>query len=567
MTSFSNPTVGRNSPCPCGSGKRYKQCCGALASSTASEAAPSSIPRDQLPAAEAQAYDAFQRGDLATAQRIYRQILATDADNFDATHILGLALFQLGQFAEAETSIRRALKLRPKVAMAYNSLGMVLQAVGKSDEAKAAFGRAAELDPGNAVLHLNLGNVYRDTGDLEAAEPHYRRAVAADSKFAEAHNSLGVALTALGRWDEAEQCLKLALKLAPKLVNAYINLGELHRLQGRLEEARDAETKALQLDPNSVIARFDLSLIQLALGDFENGWRNYEARWAAPPLLGLRPGFSQPLWDGGDIAGKTILLYPEQGLGDTLQFVRYAQVLSEQRGARVIVTSPPELAELLRTVPGVEAVITERKDLPAFDVYCPMLSVPRHLGTTLETIPANIPYLAADPERVAAWRARLPDDGKLKIGLVWAGNARISDANANRTDSRRSLKLAQLSAWADIPGVTWISLQKGPPGEEARRPGALPLLDWTDELQSFADTAALAQCLDLIVSVDTSVVHMAGGLGKPVWMLSRFDACWRWLPGRTDSPWYPAMRIFTQPRPGDWEPVFRDVAVALRERF
>jgi hypothetical protein len=294
----------------------------------------------------------------------------------------------------------------------------------------------------------------------------------------------------------------------------------------------------------------------LAAGEMAEGWKEYEWRWRTPLMFAVRRRFTQPAWDGG--GGGTLLIHAEQGLGDTLQFCRYA-TLAAARGARVILEVQAPLVRLLRSLPGAGAVIARGEALPDFDVHAHMLSLPHIFGTTLETISAATPYLTADPADSETMRIRLGQKTGLRVGLVWAGNSYASVPEMAAVDRRRSLAPEHLAPLLDIPEIDFISLQKG-----GKAPAAFGLTDFMDEMRDFADTAALVENLDLVISVDTSVAHLAGALGKPVWLLNRFDAEWRWLDGRTDSPWYPGMRIFRQDKPGDWDGVIAAVAGALR---
>jgi hypothetical protein len=354
-----------------------------------------------------------------------------------------------------------------------------------------------------------------------------------------------------------------ALELKPENANAQLNLGEALQRQGRIADAQAAYRRALDINPRLRQARFNLSLVELLLGDLRAGWTSYEARW---DVYGrTHPAFSRPQWQGGSLAGKTILLHREQGLGDTLQFARYATLVA-RRGGRVVLETQKELLRLLASLEGVHQLVASGEPLPHFDVHSPLMSLPRVFETTLETIPAEIPYLHAVDSEAQAWAFRLGSRRCLRVGLVWAGNARKDDPAASLVDRRRSIQFAQLGPLGQIPGIEFYSLQKGPPAEQASQPGhGLCVIDHTVELRDFADTAALVANLDLVISVDTSVAHLVGAMGKPVWMLSRFDGCWRWLRDRPDSPWYPTLRIFRQARPDSWEDVIDNVRGALAE--
>jgi len=361
-----------------------------------------------------------------------------------------------------------------------------------------------------------------------------------------------------------------ALAHDPTMVQALVNRASLLAMRGQHEAALEGYARAREVQPDSADAHWNEALSRLASGDYASGWRQHEWRWRTNAMRALERVYPQPLWLGETpLAGRTILLHGEQGYGDMLQFCRYAPLVAALAGpgANVVLEVPIHLARLLRTMPGPQLVIPQTEAPPAFDVHCPLLSLPLALGTTLETIPAVVPYLFADPDQERAWRIRLAALPGLRVGLVWGGNPRPDDPVATAIDPRRSIALARLAPLGAVPGVSFVSLQKGDRATEAKAPPpGMVLHDWTDELWDFADTAALIAGLDLVISVDTSVVHLAGALGKPVWVLNRYDACWRWLHGRTDSPWYPTARLFGQPSYGDWDSVIAEVAAALRER-
>ncbi|MHA7061539.1 tetratricopeptide repeat protein [Azospirillum argentinense] len=397
-----------------------------------------------------------------------------------------------------------------------------------------------------------------------------RRLHRIDPQSANAYAMRSVVATMLGDFDAAIAHGRCAVLLAPGEATPWINLAlGLHALQ-HPEIAAHYNRRAARLDPGGAVGRFNLSLNLLAMGDLARGWRLYEARWR---MGGARTPDHAPLWDGTDPAGRRILLTAEQGQGDTLHFIRYAPLLAA-RGARVEAQVQPSLVRLVSLMPGVSAVHRSDEPPPPCDAVVPLLSLPRLFGTTLDTIPAT-PYLRAAPADEARWRERLAGEHRtkghragqrrLKVGLVWAGDSHAAHLSANAVDGRRSLPLAALAPLASVPGIAWISLQKGAPAAQAGTPPpGMDLIDWMDEVTDFADTAALITQFDLVISVDTSVCHLVGGLGKPVWMLSRFDACWRWLIGRDDTPWYPTMRLFRQERPGDWEAVIARLATRLR---
>jgi tetratricopeptide (TPR) repeat protein len=428
---------------------------------------------------------------------------------------------QAGRLGEAEMLYRQILAADPKHAPAMQMLGLLAQQCGHIDDAIELLRQSAGLQP-TPEASYNLGLLLVQNDEIEEAIGFFHNAVALRPNFVEAITNLGNALAELNRTDEA------------------IALFE----------------RALAIRPDFAQARWNLSLAHLIKGDYAAGWNDYEARWAVNRLT-PGDGCPQPLWDGSDLKGRTILLRAEQGLGDTIQFVRFAPTLAA-RGGRVIVQCPPALVRLLRTCPAVEQVVGNDQLALECDVQCPMMSVARVLRATPQTPAATVPYLHADPADAATWRARLAQEPGLKVGLVWAGNP------AHKSDRQRSTRLDRLAALAQTPGVRWVSLQKGVACEQLARNPAFKMIDWVAELKNFADAALIAN-LDLIITVDTATAHLAGAMGKPTWLLLKFAPDWRWGLGRSETPWYPTMRLFRQRVRGDWEGVAREVAEELRK--
>jgi tetratricopeptide (TPR) repeat protein len=490
----------------------------------------------------------------------YRAALALKPDYAAAHNNLGGVLEDLRLYDEAIACHRAALALRPDFPEAQLNLGVALQAQGKLAEAVVCYRAALALRPDFVAAQYNLGNAARDQGKLDEAVACLRAALTLRPDFADAHNNLGKALGEQGRLDEALACYREALALGPDVAETHNNLGSALQQLGRLDEAIACYRSALQLDPELPDGHFNLALALLARGDMAEGWREHEWRWKTPQLRMARRDFAHPQWRGEAAPGRTLLIHAEQGFGDTLQFCRYAP-LAAARGPRVILEVPKPLVRLLRCLSGVDQVVAFGETLPPFDLHCPMLSLPLALRTTLETVPGTTPYLQADPARVEAWQARLiAGAGRApRVGLVWAGNPRNHSPELAATDRRRSLPPERLASLFDVPGVRFFSLQKAGP----LAPESFSLADFMAEMEDFADTAALVANLDLVISVDTAVVHLAAALGKPVWVLDRFDSCWRWL-GRRDSPWYPTLRLYRQPRPGDWNRVLAEVTRDLR---
>lgn len=539
-----------------------------------------------------------QAGRLNEAVATFRRALRV-APHDAALHFnLGNALAAQGELAEAAEAYRQAIRLAPRLTAAHLALGNVLQRQGRHGDAVQAYETAIRISPAVSAAHLQSGNARRALGDIKGAVAAYRRALNMNGDFApawcnlsavcyqqglletaiicarqaialapgyaDAFCNLGNALLALGAFRDAEAAYRAAIASAPNLAAAHANLGAALRDMGRLAEAEHALRTALELAPQSAPAHFNLGLVLLSAGKWEEGWPEHEWRWHTGAMPALR--LSVPQWEGEDARGRTILLHAEQGLGDTLQFVRYAPLLAA-RGARVILQVQRPLVRLLKHLPGPSRVLAEGETPPEFELHCPLMSLPYAFGTTPATVPAgpyeNGAYLRADALLIARWQARLPPRrGALRVGLVWAGDPRAGEPRAHYADKRRSIPLTAFAPLGGVKGVEFFSLQWGKARKDAVPPG-LALIDLMGEVSDFADTAALIAGLDLVISVDTAVAHLAGALGKPVWLLSRFDGCWRWLTKREDSPWYPTMRLFRQQAPGNWAPVIARVRAAL----
>jgi hypothetical protein len=362
---------------------------------------------------------------------------------------------------------------------------------------------------------------------------------------------------------QAEAAFRRAVACKPDYAEALSNLGNALRFQGKLDEAVTAFQRTIELTPDHAQTRLHYAMTLLQQGQFAEGWAEYEWRWRTVEFQGKGLATDLPQWNGEPLNGRTILLTSEQGFGDVLQFVRYAPMIVA-RGGRVALAAYPPLVRLLKNTPGVATVCNARDPLPPFDCHLPLMSLPRVFETTLDTIPSEVPYLRAAPEAVAAWRQRLDELPGRKVGLVWSGDPRPHDRKAHLLDRRRSLPLDRFASLAEVPNLTLVSLQKGPAAEQVKTlPSGLALVDWMDESTDFADTAALVASLDLVITVDTAVAHLVGALGKPVWILSRYDGCWRWLKDRDDTPWYPTARLFRQSAPGDWDTVLKRVRHSL----
>lgn len=534
------------------------------------------------------------RGDWQGAVACYEAALCLRPDHADTHANLGVALAEVGRLDEAIACWRRALGLQPRCSAALVNLGVALTRQGRPDEARACLEEALRVDPQDAdaaynlgVLHMeqrrreeaiaslertlslrpdhaeacnNLGLVLNEAGRAAEAAVMLGQAARLRPGFVEAHNNLGTALVCLGRPDQAEASYREALRLDPSCAEAHANLGRLCTDLGRYEEGLAHFQLALRIKPDPQV-RWHRSLSLLAGGEFEKGWAEYESRWQFKEFPSR--GFSPPLWDGSSLRGRSILLHAEQGLGDTLHFIRYAALLKEQ-GTTVLVECPACLIPLLSRCAGIDHLIGQGAELPEFDVHAPLLSLPHLCGTTLATVPAQVPYLFADPEAVEHWRHRLEGVHELKIGVVWQGNP----AYAN--DRLRSIPLAGFAPLARQPGVRLYSLQKGTGAEQvAAVAERFEVTELVSELDAqggaFTETSAIIENLDLVISPDTAIAHLAGGLGALTWVALMAQPDWRWLRGRDDSPWYPSMRLFRQSVPGDWGPVFERMAAEVQK--
>ncbi|MSO93926.1 MAG: glycosyltransferase family 41 protein [Rhodospirillales bacterium] len=460
-------------------------------------------------------------------------------------------MFQ-GKMAEAEARFRKATEIMPEYTIAWLNLGNTLSAQGRFDEAIAAFRELAEMTPAFAPVYNNMANALKNTGRLDEAEATLKKAISLDPNYADAHDNLGVVYLRAGRIEDALASIRKALKMKPGSVPALNNLGLAYREQGDIPQAVETYEQALAIDAEHGEAHWNRAICWLLQGDLERGWPEYEWRWKRPDFIAIKPDFPTPAWNGEPLQGKSIFVCSEQGVGDTIQFVRYAPLLAE-RGARVIFGCQQELARLLKTAPGVSEIVPIGGTVSSFDSYAMLLSVPRLCGTTLQTIPAAIPYLQAEPEKAAAWAERFRDLDGLKVGLVWRGNPK------HVNDHARSCSPAVFQKLLGVPGASFVSLQKGGPAGEA----LAGVRDLERDLTDFAETAAAIANLDLVISVDTAVAHLAGALGRPVWTLVPYAPDWRWLVGRDDSPWYPTMRLFRQSTPRDWDGVIAHVRAAV----
>ena len=525
-------------------------------------AGPGSQPQPQrhwttVPQVMQRAEQLRQLGQLAQARDLCQQVVAAQPRHADALHLLGVILHQGGDSAGAIEMLRRAVAVSPNIPLYYSNLGEMLRLAGRFDEAVAAGERAVALDPGYAHGLNNLGIAYYDRREYERAADCYRRALACNPSFAEAHNNLGNAYRALHKLEESIACFDRALRLRPTYTDAIANQASALHLIGRIDDAITAYRKAIAMQPNHANAHSGVGLLYLMNGNFAEGWHEYE--WRLRSTEATTPSPPGAVWGGESLQGRRILIYSEQGAGDALQFCRYLPLLRE-RGATVSLRAPASLVTLIaESMPWLQTSSDLKSGLADYDCHCALLSLPHRMQTRRETIPASVPYLRAPDAALKRWVERIPttDPAELKVGIAWAG----SQLHVN--DLSRSIAL---SAWAPllgVEGVRFFSLQVGYAAPQAAQAPGRGLTDLSALLTDYAETAAAVEQLDLVVAVDTSVVHLAGALAKAVWVLLPWVPDWRWLRDREDSPWYPTMRLFRQPERHAWAPVMARVAEEL----
>ncbi len=484
----------------------------------------------------------------------YDRAIALRPNYAEAFSNRGNTLNELKRLEDALASFDHALVLRPDYVAALSNRGNVLNEMRRFEEAVASCDNALKLQPNYAKAHSNRGNALHEQQRFAEALASHDRALALRPDYAEAHYNRGNALKALQRFDEALASYDRAIALRPHYAEAFSNRGVTLEDLRRFDEALISYDRAVTLRPDYAEAHFNEAICRLLVGDFNRGWEKHEWRWQTEHLRSSRRSFAQKLWTGSDeIAGKTLLLHAEQGFGDTIQFCRYAALVAK-RGARVILEVQKPLHELMRTLPGVTEVVAKGEPLPEFDLHCPLLSLPPAFATRVETIPAETPYLRASAPAAMGWNARLSSTGRPRIGLAWSGRP------AHKNDHNRSIGLDSFLPMLAGIDATFVSLQKEVrAGDAELLQQRSDILHFGDELLDFSDTAALMANLDLIISVDTSVAHLAGALAKPVWVLLPLIPDWRWLIDRSDSPWYPTARLFRQDETRDWTSVIARV--------
>lgn len=515
------------------------------------------LSREEADRAIGVAVQHHRAGRLDEAEKLYRKVLVAYPSHPDALQLLGVCFGMKGDAQKAVDLIARALVIRPDAPEILANYGQFLRALGRVPESVTAFARALDLNGNDPGIHNGYGVSLAELNDHEGAIREFRRAIQLNANLADAHNNLAAALNAAGRLDEAMTEIRIAMSMNPRLPGIHSNMGNILVAMGKYDEAIATISEALKLHPNDPKLHANLALPYLVTGDFVHGWREYEWRVRVTEIVGRRQ-FSKPRWDGAKLDGKKILIHTEQGFGDAIQFARFLPRVAELAGS-VILELSPKLTRLFTGFPGVAQIVERNTPLPEYDLHCPLMSLAGIFAVTEKTIPRDVPYLRADPETAAKWKTRFgSDDGRLRVGLAWAG---LPD---HRNDRNRSMKLEILGPLASANDAAFYSLQLGPlAAQAANPPPSMQITDWTADLTDFAETAGLMDNLDLIVTVDTAVAHLAGAMGKRVYVLIPKVPDWRWMLERTDSPWYPTMRLFRQTVAGNWTDAVQQAAAAL----
>jgi Tfp pilus assembly protein PilF len=502
---------------------------------------------------------------LPEALQSYTLALAIEPGNVETLHNRAVAYSLLGGHVEALRDYDELLAFRGEYAPDLIGRGAALVALHRNAEALIPLQRAIEQLPGDAEAHIQHGVALLRLKRYEEALASFDRALAIQSDLPDVLNNRGAALVELDRPEEALITFQRAVALSGVSADTYNNLGLVQRSLGRYYEAMASFRQTLSRKPADPAASFALAFVHLTVGGFKEGWPLYEARFQEPTLAVPTRDFDVPRWDGREsLLGKTLLVHAEQGLGDAIHFCRYLPLLAS-KGINVVFEVMPSLKALMRSLPGTVQVIGRGERILSVDYHCPLLSLPLALGTDLATIPADVPYLKSDPERVARWATRLQAIPGLRVGICWQGNPVVEQLIWARG---RSIPLAELAPLAQVSGVSLVSLQKGPGSEQLRDVTFYDrVLDLGSELDhgpdAFLDTAAVMASLDLVISTDTSIAHLAGALARPTWIALPAVAEWRWLRDRSDSPWYPTLRLFRQSRRRNWQAVVAELVAAL----
>jgi tetratricopeptide (TPR) repeat protein len=501
-----------------------------------------------------------QNGRLGQAEHLYRLVLQSRPDHPFVLHALALIAYQTSRHDLALDLVTRAIEANPQMPQFHNTHGVVLEALGQPEQALEAYRRALSLEPDYAEAHHNTAIAMLARQQYADAVQKCADAISLAPRSAQVYNTMGFCLQKQGKLDESVESYEQAVRLAPDFAEAHNHLGVVLSAVDRHEQAIANYNRAVQIDPQYAEAHWNLSLALLLTSRLAEGWRGYEWRHSPELQMITYPhSYDKPRWDGSPFVGRRLLVHYEQGFGDTIQFIRYLPMVKARGGAVILEVRKPLLA-LLRRFPGIDEFVEPSPDVkPAtdFDMHVSLMDLPGIFGTTLDNVPADVPYLYADSAKARHWRTILSGD-HFKVGIVWSGSP------AYERNHVRSCSLEHFASLAAVQGVRLYSLQKGAPAAQLKElAGQIPVTDLAQQLNDFSDTAAVIENLDLIISVDTCVPHLAGAMGKPVWLLLCSAPAWQWMLDRPDSPWYPTMRIFRQSHPDHWHDLFHHVAQEL----
>jgi len=506
-----------------------------------------------------QVSQAMRSGRLAEAEAICRKMLANEPKNFDVVHMLAVICSEKGEYDESERLFRKAISLDPHFPPCYHNHGLALAKQEKYAAAVTQFDKALSLFSNFAPAHCDRGSALKELGRFDEALTSLNKAIDLAPNVPMVWFNRANLFFVKQDYNAALEDYDRAIKINSGYADAWVGRANVLADLKRHDEALAAYAKALSLKPDLSEAHFNESHLRLLLGDMKAGLKKYEYRWDTKQLRGWKRHFPQPLWLGeSDLRNKAILIHAEQGAGDTLMCCRYVPLLAAS-GARVILEVQPAVRSLMRSLEGVWKLLAKGEPLPEADVHCPIMSLPLAFNTTLETIPARVPYLAASPDKIASWRQRLSWT-EIKVGVAWAGNPNFPK------DRDRSMRLKNMLPLFQVKGIKYVSLQKDlRPGDKEELEGNPEIARFHREIHDFEDTAAIMMSLDLVITVDTSVANLAGALGRPVWVLLGSNPDWRWLLDRGDSPWYPTARLFRQAKRGDWGAVVDEACGELKK--
>ena len=495
------------------------------------------------------------------AREAFSQALVYRPDYVEALFNLGIVFMEQDIYDEAINTFKKVIGLNPSMVAAHYNMGCIYLELNHFEKAALSYQQAVTLKPDFVEAYNNLGNVYLENKQFGEAERCFKKAVDLRPDYADGHYNLGKVLQENRNFNAALDCYRRVLEISPAYCKAYNNTGKIHHDTGNIRQAVDCYHKALDIQPDYAEARFNLATSELLLGNFESGWEGYEWRFHRRKWRQVYPyRFEQPRWKGQPLEGKTIYVHSEQGLGDILQFIRYLPMV-KAFGGRVIFETVKPLLSICHRLKSIDQVVElgpDGRPLVDFDYYIPLLSLPALFNTNLATIPSEVPYLSATKADLQRWRSRISPEG-FRVGLVWAGTS---------TDPRRACPLGWFTPLTGLKGIHFYGLQKGIAAEQVEiegMPDGMHMVNLGQEFEDFSDTAAVVEQMDLVISIDTSVAHLAGAMGKRLWVLLPDVPDWRWLLDRNDSPWYPTARLFRQTRPGDWQPVIQGIADALVE--